>query len=237
MSRTVARPCRAPCRSPSSGRCAARRRRRHLVDAPAGAAARTTISSGQPKRRSAMPSVEQVARRAARIGPRSRRRRPVRRRSSGARARLASAGVQRPAPAARRPGAEDEVGRAGHTGSATARQLGRVEEPSASMKQTTSAVAAQQPGEARGAEPAPRARHDARAERRGDLARCRRSSRCRRRSRGSRRGMPAEHPGSASASSSTGRMTSGIAPRTLGARGLRSAKLRRRPARMRPRRP
>ena len=53
------------------------------------AAARTTISSGHPNRRSRRPSSSNAVRRAARIGPRSRSGRPVRRRTSSARTRFA----------------------------------------------------------------------------------------------------------------------------------------------------
>ena len=54
------------------------------------AAARSTISSGQPKRRSSMPRPSSSSRRAARIGPRSRSGTPARRRSCRASTPLAS---------------------------------------------------------------------------------------------------------------------------------------------------
>jgi hypothetical protein len=64
-------------------------RTRHLA-----AAARSTISSGHPNRRSAIPSWSSGTRRAARIGPRSRSDRPVRRRTSAATIRLATRACQ-----------------------------------------------------------------------------------------------------------------------------------------------
>ena len=60
-----------------------------LGDPPAGPPARSTISSGQPNRRSARPRSSRSWRRAARIGPMSRSSRPVRRPTCQARYRLA----------------------------------------------------------------------------------------------------------------------------------------------------
>ena len=99
------------------------------------------------------------ARRAARIGPRSCSRSPVRRRSSRASATLATRACSGHAPRAvgrRRPSTRSASRRApGRPGAGSC--AGSIE-PSASQKQTTSAVAASQPGVGGGAEAALRRR-------------------------------------------------------------------------------
>ena len=91
------------------------------------------------------------------------------------------------------------------------------------MKQTTSERAACRP--AKHAAPKPRrgSATTARAERARDPRPSRRSSRCRRRVGSNPAGIAASTPGSASASSSTGRMTSDHPPQSLTGKGLRRA--------------
>ena len=114
---------------------------RQLRTVQPAAAARRTISSGQPKRRSRDAQREQRLRRAARIGPRSRSGTCVRRRSSRASSALAAGraaarrraprGCARRARGRRRRRARRPPPAAGRAGS---------NEASQSMKQTTSSV-------------------------------------------------------------------------------------------------
>ena len=148
-------------------------------------AARSTISSGQPKRRSRSPRASSGSRRAARIGPMSvsapgaaadhQRQRPV-----------GEPRVQRPGAAARRRRApRTRSARAGADRVGDRGQLGGSSEPSQSMKQTTSAVAAVRPAKQAAPKPAPRLGDDVGAELARRSRPSRRSSRCRRRSAGS----------------------------------------------------
>ena len=157
-----------------------------LVDPPAGRAARRTISSGQPKRRSAMSSASSAARRAARIGPRSVSATSLRRRSSSASARLASRACSGHAPrsAMRAPRTRSASGR--RPGPAIARQLARVQRGVGVHEADDVARRGQQAGEAGRSEAARRLLDDASRRARGRRRRSRRSSRCRRRSAGSR---------------------------------------------------
>ena len=102
------------------------------------AAARSTISSGQPKRRSRRSRPSRASRRAARIGPRSDSRCPVRRRSSSASRRLAArAWIGQAAVVVGRRAPRTRSADPARTGPATAGRSRGSREPSPSMKQTT----------------------------------------------------------------------------------------------------
>ena len=92
-------PCPAPCRSPSSGRCAARTGTGTSSMRHRARAASSTISSGQPDRRSLMSSASSGRRRAARIGPRSDIARAGAASHLGRQQPVGEPGVERPRPA------------------------------------------------------------------------------------------------------------------------------------------
>ena len=133
---------------------------------PAGAA-RSTISSGQPKRRSSMPSASSASRRrgAHRARGRVSAHAAAAPQLEGQRA-VGQPGVQRPRAARPRARAEHEVGApAERPGRPRAGRSAGSSEPSQSMKHTTSRARPPQPGEAGGAEAAHRLDDDLRAER------------------------------------------------------------------------
>ena len=132
------------------------------------AAARMTISSGHPNRRSRMPSPSSASRPAARIGPRSVRRTPVAPAQLERERAVRDPAVQRAAATA---GAEHEVGGAATHRLRDERQLTRVERRVAVHEADDVTPRGPQPGEARGAEAGLRLEHHARAERGGELAR------------------------------------------------------------------
>ena len=118
-------------------------------------AARSTISRGQPKRRSAIPSSSSALLLAARIGPRSVSGAPLRRRSSRASTRLATRACAGHAPrwAMRAPRTRSAA--PSRTGAQTRGRSRGCSDASPSMKHTTSVRAARRP--AQHAAPKPRA--------------------------------------------------------------------------------
>lgn len=117
-------------------------------------AARTTISNGHPNLLSVIPSPRRPSRFAARMGPRSWMRTPQRLRTRRASSRLAMRAWTGQEPRCARLRPRVRSARPSATGSTTLGRSAPSSEPSASMKQTNSAVAAVSP--AKQAAPKPR---------------------------------------------------------------------------------
>ena len=210
---TAPRTSPAPSRSPSSARRAAGTRPRPRRSASPRPRRGSTISSGQPKRRSRIPRSASArrGRPASARGRRAAARRGAAARAPRARFAIRACSGQAPRLSRRGRPSTGRHRRRSPVRPPTAARPGS-SEPSQSMKQTRSARGGVETGGARRAEPAARLDDDLGAEARAPARRSRRWSRCRRRSGESRAGTQPRTPGIASASSSTGRTTSITTP-------------------------